>query len=124
MFAKKREESLLDERCTISTTDFVTYMLVLRSKGAHSLTLEDIVDNVMGIIIGAHGTTSALITFMMRHHYYIMDLLSRAVTAFSPSYHAGTTIPGLKVKPSVPGHRAGTKEGLKALQPSKRGRTL
>ena len=40
-----------------------------------------------------------------------MDLLSRAVTAFSPGYRAGTMIPGLKVEPSVPGHRAGTKEG-------------
>ena len=30
-------------------------------------------------------------------HYYRMDLLSRAVTAFSPGYRAGTTIPGLKV---------------------------
>ena len=70
-------------------------------------------------------------------HYYRMDLLSRAETAFSPDYRAGTTIPGLKVEPSVPGHRAGTKEGplvpvggwcyqpgLKALQPSKPGRTL
>jgi len=44
-------------------------------------------------------------------HYYRMDLLSRTVMAFSPGYRAGTTIPGLKVKPSVPGHRAGTKEG-------------
>ena len=43
-------------------------------------------------------------------HYYRMDLLSRAVTAFSPGYRAGTTIPGLKVEPSVLGHRAGTKE--------------
>ena len=40
-----------------------------------------------------------------------LDLLSRAVTAFSPGYRAGTTIPGLKVEPSVPGHRAGIKEG-------------
>ena len=40
-----------------------------------------------------------------------MDLLSRAVTAFSPGYRVGTTIPGLKVEPSVLGHRAGTKEG-------------
>ena len=40
-----------------------------------------------------------------------MDLLSRAVTAFSPGYRAGTTIPGLKVPPLVPGHRAWTKEG-------------
>ena len=76
-FAKKREESLLVERCNISTTDFVTYMLVLRSKGAHSLTLEDIVDNVMGIIIGAHGTTSALITFMMRHLANEPDVLAK-----------------------------------------------
>ena len=44
-------------------------------------------------------------------HYYRMDLLSRAVTAFSPGYRAGTTIPGLKVEPSVLGHKAGTKEG-------------
>ena len=42
-------------------------------------------------------------------HYYRIDLLSRAVTAFSPGYCAGTTILGLKVEPSVPGHRAGTK---------------
>ena len=29
-----------------------------------------------------------------RIHYYRMDLLSRAITAFSPGYRAGTTIPG------------------------------
>ena len=46
-----------------------------------------------------------------RIHYYRMDLLSRAVMAFSPGYRSGTTIPGLKVEPSVPGHQAGTKEG-------------
>ena len=46
-----------------------------------------------------------------KKHYYRMDLLSRAVTAFSPGYRAGTTILGLKVEPSVPGHRARTKEG-------------
>ena len=58
-----------------------------------------------------------------------MDLLSRAVTTFSPGYRAGTTIPGLKVEPSVPGHRAGIKEGPlvpvgntnRALQPSEPG---
>jgi len=44
-------------------------------------------------------------------HYYRMALLFQAVTVFSPGYHAGTTIPELKVKPSIPGHRAGTKEG-------------
>ena len=44
-------------------------------------------------------------TSKSNNHYYIVDLLSRAVTAFSPGYHAGTTIP-----PLVPGHRAGTKE--------------
>ena len=59
-------------------------------------------------------------------HYYRMDMLSWAVTAFSPGYRAGTTIPGLKVEPSVPGHRAGIKEGPlvpvgKALQPSEPG---
>ena len=44
-------------------------------------------------------------------HCYRMALFFRTVTAFSPGYHVGTTIPGLKVEPSVPGHRAGTKEG-------------
>ena len=54
-------------------------------------------------------------------HYYRMDLLSRAVTAFSPGYRAGTTILGLKVEPSVLGHRAGTKEGpLVPVGPSNR----
>ena len=47
----------------------------------------------------------------MMYHYYMMALVFRAVTAFSPDYRAGTMIPGLKVKPSVPGHRARTKEG-------------
>ena len=56
-------------------------------------------------------STVCLETRQGRSHYYRMDLLSRAVTAFSPSYRAGTTIPGLKVEPSVPGHRAGIKEG-------------
>ena len=42
-------------------------------------------------------------------HYYRMDLLSRAITVFSPGYRAGTTIPGLKVEPLVPSHRDGTK---------------
>ena len=36
------------------------------------------------------------------YHYYRMNLLSRAVTVFSPGYRAGTTIPGLKVEPSFP----------------------
>ena len=45
--------------------------------GAHSLTLEDIVDNVMGIIIGAHGTTSALITFMIRYLANEPDVLAK-----------------------------------------------
>ncbi|KAL6662301.1 hypothetical protein ACP70R_000160 [Stipagrostis hirtigluma subsp. patula] len=65
--AHKREEALLQESHTISSTDFITYMLILRIQGVHSLTVEDIVDNVIGIIVGAHGTTSSLITFMIRH---------------------------------------------------------
>ena len=42
-------------------------------------------------------------------HYYRMALLSRVVKAFSPGYHAGTTIPELKVEPSVPGLKTETK---------------
>ncbi|AQK48952.1 taxane 10-beta-hydroxylase [Zea mays] len=89
-FARKKEEeySLLlsqDEGCTTATatattsaaTDFVTYMLLLRSRGAHSLSLADIVDNVMGIVIGAHGTTSTLITFMVRHLANEPDVLAK-----------------------------------------------
>ena len=58
------------------------------------------------------GTRKLHIELYKKHHYR-MDLLSRAVTAFSPGYRAGTTIPGLKVNvpPLVPGHRAGTKDG-------------
>uniref|UniRef100_A0A453IW13 Cytochrome P450 716B1 n=1 Tax=Aegilops tauschii subsp. strangulata TaxID=200361 RepID=A0A453IW13_AEGTS len=65
--AHKREESLLQEANATSDNDFISYMLILRSQGAHSLTLEDIVDNAMGLIVGAHETTSALITFMIRY---------------------------------------------------------
>ncbi|KAJ1275365.1 hypothetical protein BS78_05G129900 [Paspalum vaginatum] len=74
---QRREESLLHQGFVVSSTDFITYMLVLRSKRVHSLTSEDIVDNVMGIIIGAHGTTSALITFMIRQLANEPDVLAR-----------------------------------------------
>ncbi|TVU25757.1 hypothetical protein EJB05_28265, partial [Eragrostis curvula] len=64
--ARKREASLtLQEGDIASSADFITYMLILRSQGAHSLTLEDIVDNAIAIIIGARETTYVLITFMM-----------------------------------------------------------
>ncbi|CAO2148984.1 unnamed protein product [Urochloa humidicola] len=75
--AQKREQLLFHEGHAVSSTDFITYMLILRSQGEHSLTLEDIVDNVMGIIIGAHGTTSALITFMIRHLANEPDVLAK-----------------------------------------------
>ncbi|KAM0931550.1 hypothetical protein ACQ4PT_000290 [Festuca glaucescens] len=65
--ARKREESLLQEGNATSDNDFLSYMLILRSQGAHSLTLEEIVDNAMSLIIGAHETSSVLITFMIRH---------------------------------------------------------
>jgi cytochrome P450 len=65
--ARKREESLLQECITTSDNDFISYMLILRSQGVHSLTLEDIVDNAMGLIVGAHETSSVLITFMIRY---------------------------------------------------------
>ena len=58
-----------------------------------------------------HSTTMVGVAGRGSRHYYKMDLLSRAVTAFSPGYRAGTMILGLKVPPLVPGHRAGTKEG-------------
>ena len=51
------------------------------------------------------------LVWLVESHYYRMDLLSRAVTTFSPGYRARTTISGLKVPPLVPGHRAETKEG-------------
>ena len=75
--ARQREDSLLQEGHAASSTDFITHMLILRNQGAHSLTLEDIVDNVMGIIIGAHGTTSALITFMIRYLANEPDVLAK-----------------------------------------------
>ncbi|VAH87118.1 cytochrome P450 716A1 [Triticum aestivum] len=75
--AHKREESLLQEANATSDNDFISYMLILRSQGAHSLTLEDIVDNTMGLIVGAHETTSALITFMIRYLYNEPDILDK-----------------------------------------------
>ncbi|TVU25743.1 hypothetical protein EJB05_28250, partial [Eragrostis curvula] len=75
--AVRRQEKLQQEGHDTSSTDFVTYMLILRSQGKHSFKLEDIVDNVMGIIIGAHGTSSALITFMIRHLANEPDVLAK-----------------------------------------------
>ncbi|KAI4994784.1 hypothetical protein ZWY2020_034687 [Hordeum vulgare] len=75
--AHKREKSLLQEANATSDDDFISYMLILRSQGAHSLTLEDIVDNAMGLIVGAHETTSALITFMIRYLSSEPDILDK-----------------------------------------------
>jgi cytochrome P450 len=65
--AQNREKSLMHEGNATSDNDFISYMLILRSQGDHSLTIEDIVDNAMGLIVGAHETSSVLITFMMRY---------------------------------------------------------
>uniref|UniRef100_A0A0E0MEX1 Cytochrome P450 n=1 Tax=Oryza punctata TaxID=4537 RepID=A0A0E0MEX1_ORYPU len=62
---------------TSDDTDFITYMLSLRSQGSHTLPLEDIVDNAMGLVIGAHGTTSVLITFMIRYLANEPDVLDK-----------------------------------------------
>lgn len=60
-----------------STDDFITYMLLLRSEGAHSLTLEDIFDNAIAILIAGYETSSVLITFMIRHLANEPDVLDK-----------------------------------------------
>ncbi|XP_024318460.1 cytochrome P450 716B1 isoform X2 [Brachypodium distachyon] len=65
--AQKKQESLLHAGHGAAGNDFITYMLILCSQGVHSLTMEDIVDNAMSLIVGAHETSSVLITFMIRY---------------------------------------------------------
>ncbi|GJN06639.1 hypothetical protein PR202_ga24390 [Eleusine coracana subsp. coracana] len=76
--AHKRKESLLQQGQTDpSSTDFITYMLNRLSQGAHCLSQEDIVDNIMALVIAATGTTSVLITFLMWYLAKEPDILDK-----------------------------------------------
>ena len=95
----------------------IIYLFKLYMRGSFLIENALATKNKRGTMLRGWRTVScqamahALLHKRMRaRHYYRMDLVSRTVTAFSPGYRAGTTIPGLKVEPSVPGHRAGTKE--------------
>ncbi|MCP8971459.1 cytochrome P450, partial [Ectobacillus sp. SYSU M60031] len=59
-------EGALQQGYSSSADDFFTYMLVLRSKGTHSLTVEDIVDNAIVLLAAGYETSSVLITFLIR----------------------------------------------------------
>uniref|UniRef100_A0A0D9WZI8 Cytochrome P450 n=1 Tax=Leersia perrieri TaxID=77586 RepID=A0A0D9WZI8_9ORYZ len=60
-------ETLLQQDHGTSSDDFFTYMLASRAEGVHSLTVEDIVDNAIFLLIAGYETSSVLITFMLRH---------------------------------------------------------
>lgn len=59
-------EGALQQGYSSSADDFFTYMLVLRSKGTHTLTVEDIVDNAIVLLAAGYETSSVLITFLIR----------------------------------------------------------
>uniref|UniRef100_A0A0E0LLD2 Cytochrome P450 n=1 Tax=Oryza punctata TaxID=4537 RepID=A0A0E0LLD2_ORYPU len=63
----RERETLLQQGHGASADDFFTYMLALRAGCAHSLTVEDIVDNAIFLLIAGYETTSVLITFMLWH---------------------------------------------------------
>uniref|UniRef100_A0A0E0AKM4 Cytochrome P450 n=1 Tax=Oryza glumipatula TaxID=40148 RepID=A0A0E0AKM4_9ORYZ len=67
--ARERETLLQQQQAhgASAADDFFTYMLALRAEGAHSLTVEDIVDNAIFLLIAGYETTSVLITFMLWH---------------------------------------------------------
>ncbi|KAF0905353.1 hypothetical protein E2562_003940 [Oryza meyeriana var. granulata] len=63
----RERETLLQQGHGASADDFFTYMLASRAEGAHLLTVEDIVDNAIFLLIAGYETSSVLITFMLWH---------------------------------------------------------
>uniref|UniRef100_A0A0E0I1G8 Cytochrome P450 n=1 Tax=Oryza nivara TaxID=4536 RepID=A0A0E0I1G8_ORYNI len=77
--ARERETLLQQQQAhgASAADDFFTYMLALRAEGAHSLTVEDIVDNAIFLLIAGYETTSVLITFMLWHLDKEPEVLSK-----------------------------------------------
>ncbi|XP_052163703.1 cytochrome P450 716B1-like isoform X1 [Oryza glaberrima] len=73
----REREAALQQGHSSSADDFFTYMLVLRSEGTHSLTVEDIVDNAIVILTAGYGTTAVLITFLLRYLANDPDILGK-----------------------------------------------
>jgi cytochrome P450 len=74
--AHEREAAFQQGYCS-SADDFFTYMLALRSEGKHSLTVEDIVDNAILLLIAGYETSSVLITFLIRQLANEPDILGK-----------------------------------------------
>uniref|UniRef100_A0A0E0EC49 Cytochrome P450 n=1 Tax=Oryza meridionalis TaxID=40149 RepID=A0A0E0EC49_9ORYZ len=70
-------EAALQQGHSSSADDFFTYMLVLRSEGTHSLTVEDIVDNAILLLLAGYETSSVLITFLLRYLANEPDILGK-----------------------------------------------
>lgn len=71
---------------------FITYRLTLRSQCAHSLMLEHTVDNVIGILMAGHETSSVLFTFMIRYlanRPDALDKITERLCAVCPIWNAG-----------------------------------
>lgn len=77
--ARERETLLQQQQAhgASAADDFFTYMLALRAEGAQSLTVEDIVDNAIFLLIAGYETTSVLITFMLWHLDKEPEVLSK-----------------------------------------------
>ncbi|XP_052161394.1 cytochrome P450 716B1-like isoform X1 [Oryza glaberrima] len=74
--AHEREAAFQQGYCS-SADDFFTYMLALHSEGKHSLTVEDIVDNAILLLIAGYETSSVLITFLIRQLANEPDILGK-----------------------------------------------
>ncbi len=70
-------EAALQQGHSSSADDFFTYMLVLRSEGTHSLTVEDIVDNAILLLLAGYETSSVFITFLLRYLANEPDILGK-----------------------------------------------
>uniref|UniRef100_A0A0E0AKM0 Cytochrome P450 n=1 Tax=Oryza glumipatula TaxID=40148 RepID=A0A0E0AKM0_9ORYZ len=73
----REREAALQQGHSSSADDFFTYMLVLRSEGTHSLTVEDIVDNAIVLLTAGYGNSAVLITFLLRYLANDPDILRK-----------------------------------------------
>uniref|UniRef100_A0A0E0EC56 Cytochrome P450 n=1 Tax=Oryza meridionalis TaxID=40149 RepID=A0A0E0EC56_9ORYZ len=86
-------EAALQQGHSSSADDFFTYMLVLRSEGTHSLTVEDIVDNAILLLLAGYETSSVLITFLLRYLANEPDILGKITEAIKDIEYQGYHIP-------------------------------
>ncbi|KAJ8770834.1 hypothetical protein K2173_021749 [Erythroxylum novogranatense] len=84
---KKRKVDLAENRAT-ATQDILSHMLVTSDEDGQFMTETDIADKILGLLIGGHDTSSAVISFIVKYlahlpHIYVEALMEQMEIAKS-----------------------------------------